>query len=213
MAPSLTDKFAAAHTTKQMRLVVLGIEVGGRFSTEAASFLRLLARHRAAGIAAPLRAGAEACVAGEAPELHEILADMRGSLSPDDQPAARSQMAIVSQALEYAAKHKHLCAYQELAVAGPAVQRLLCIVAAQRALDSSLLELPLVGPVIPCATRPKKLKPSQATASAPGQRHAARACDERAFEIFSCRRSFRTVRPCQQGAMSREVRLCVMWMD
>ena len=69
------------------------------------------------------------------------------------------------------------------------------------------------GPVIPCATRPKKLKPSQATASAPGQRHAARACDERAFEIFSCRRSFRTVRPCQQGAMSREVRLCVMWMD
>ncbi|OLP95996.1 hypothetical protein AK812_SmicGene21790 [Symbiodinium microadriaticum] len=168
MAPSLTDKFAAAHTTKQMRLVVLGIEVGGRFSTEAASFLRLLARHRAAGIAAPLRAGAEACVAGEAPELHEILADMRGSLSPDDQPAARSQMAIVSQALEYAAKHKHLCAYQELAVAGPAVQRLLCIVAAQRALDSSLLELPLVGPVIPCATRPKKLKPSQATASGSG---------------------------------------------
>ena len=32
------------------RLVVLGIEVGGCFSTETASFLLLLARHRAAGV-------------------------------------------------------------------------------------------------------------------------------------------------------------------
>ena len=72
MAPSLTDKFAAAHTTKQMRLVVLGIEVGGRFSTEAASFLRLLARHRAAGIAAPLRAGAEVVLPTRLPCLSSL---------------------------------------------------------------------------------------------------------------------------------------------
>ena len=98
---------------RRARLVVLGIEVGGRFSTEAASFLRLLAQHPAASVAAPLRAAAgagwvqrwsgmlavaamrayaasllelppagEACVASEAPELHEILADVRGSLPP-----------------------------------------------------------------------------------------------------------------------------------
>ena len=39
---------------------LIGIGVGGRFSTEAASFLRLLAQHRAAGVAAPLRAAARA---------------------------------------------------------------------------------------------------------------------------------------------------------
>ena len=111
---------------RRARLVVLGIEVGGRFSTEAASFLRLLAQHRAASVAAPLRAAAragwvqrwsgmlavaamrayaasllelppagEACVAGEAPELHEILADVRGSLPPTSSrlPAPTSHAA------------------------------------------------------------------------------------------------------------------------
>ena len=108
---------------RRARLVALGIEVGGRFSTEAASFLRLLARHRAASVAAPLWAAAragwvqrwsgmlgvaamrahaasllelppagEACVAGEAPELYEILADVRGRLPPDDQPLAGANL-------------------------------------------------------------------------------------------------------------------------
>ena len=41
---------------RRAELVVLGIEVGGRFSTEAASFLRLLEPHRAASVVASLRA-------------------------------------------------------------------------------------------------------------------------------------------------------------
>ena len=47
------------------RLVVVGVEVGGRFGAEAANWLRLLAKHRAADVS---------------PELHEVLADVRSQL-------------------------------------------------------------------------------------------------------------------------------------
>ena len=40
---------------RRCRLVVVGPEVGGRFGNEAATFLRLLARHRAAAMPAWLR--------------------------------------------------------------------------------------------------------------------------------------------------------------
>ena len=50
-------EFAAAH---RCRLVVLGLEVGGRWSAEAATFIRLLARARARGAAPSQRA---ACIA------------------------------------------------------------------------------------------------------------------------------------------------------
>jgi len=43
---------------RRCRLVVLGLETGGRFGTEAAQFLRLLARHRAAAVPQQLRAAA-----------------------------------------------------------------------------------------------------------------------------------------------------------
>ena len=44
--------------SSRARLVVIGVEVGGRFGSEAASFLRHLARHRAASLPPPLRAAA-----------------------------------------------------------------------------------------------------------------------------------------------------------
>ena len=44
-------------SARRARLVVIGVEAGGRFGAEAASFLRL-ARHRAAGLPPPLRAAA-----------------------------------------------------------------------------------------------------------------------------------------------------------
>ena len=44
---------------RRCRLVVVGPEVGGRFGTEAATFLRLLARHRAAAMPAWLRPAAQ----------------------------------------------------------------------------------------------------------------------------------------------------------
>ena len=92
-------------SARRARLVVIGVEVGGRFGAEAASFLRHLARHRAASLPPPLRAaacagwvqrwsgilavaamrafaasllelppGGDDCDAGEAPDLHEVLA-------------------------------------------------------------------------------------------------------------------------------------------
>ena len=45
---------------RRCRLVVIGLEVGGRFGVEAATFLRLLARHRAATVPAHLRPAARA---------------------------------------------------------------------------------------------------------------------------------------------------------
>ena len=42
-------------SARRARLVVIGVEVGGRFGAEAASFLRHLARHRAASLPPPLR--------------------------------------------------------------------------------------------------------------------------------------------------------------
>ncbi len=96
---------------RRCRLVVVGVEVGGRFSTEAATWLRLLARHRASAAPAAMQPAArsawvarwsgllavaaqsafaasllklppagECNVGGEAPELHEVLADVRWQL-------------------------------------------------------------------------------------------------------------------------------------
>ena len=92
---------------RRCRLVVVGTEVGGRFSTEVVQFLRLLARHRAAAVPRLLRPAAiTAWVArwsgllavaaqrafaasllelppaadlgdGPGPELHELLAEAR----------------------------------------------------------------------------------------------------------------------------------------
>ena len=93
------------------RLVVVGVEVEGRFGAEAANWLRLLAGQRASDVQAAMRAAARAAwvarwsgllavaaqravaasllelplagecnVAGEAPELHEVLADVRWQL-------------------------------------------------------------------------------------------------------------------------------------
>ena len=92
---------------RRCRLVVVGIEVGGRFGSEAVQLLRLLARHRAAAVPRLLRPSAiTAWVArwsgllavaaqralaasllelpptaelgeGPEPELHEVLADAR----------------------------------------------------------------------------------------------------------------------------------------
>ena len=45
---------------RRCRLVVIGIEVGGRLGDEAATFLRLLARQRAAAVPAHLRPAAQA---------------------------------------------------------------------------------------------------------------------------------------------------------
>ena len=96
---------------RRCRLVVAGVEVGGRFSTEAATWLRLLARHRAFAAPAAMQSAARSAwvarwsgllavaahsafaasllelplagqcnVGGEAPELHEVLADVRWQL-------------------------------------------------------------------------------------------------------------------------------------
>ena len=96
---------------RRCRLVVVGVEVGGRFGAEAATWLRLLAGHRALEVPLPLRAAARAAwvarcsgllalaaqraiaasllelplagecnLAGDAPELHEVLADVRWQL-------------------------------------------------------------------------------------------------------------------------------------
>ena len=100
-------------SARRARLVVVGVEVGGRFGAEAAAFLRHLARHRAASLPPPLRAAASAgwvqrwsgllavaamrayaasllelppggdiCDEGAAPDLYEILAEVRDSSSP-----------------------------------------------------------------------------------------------------------------------------------
>ena len=93
---------------RRCRLVVVGLEVGGRFGTEAVQLLRLLARHRASTVPAQLRPSAivawiarwsgllavasqrayaasllelpPAAELGEGPlpGLHEVLADSRG---------------------------------------------------------------------------------------------------------------------------------------
>ena len=47
-------------TARRCRLVVFGIEVGGRLAPQAASFVRLLARARAASVPAILRPAAQA---------------------------------------------------------------------------------------------------------------------------------------------------------
>ena len=96
---------------RRCRLVLVGVEVGGRFGAEAANWLRLLAGQRASDVQAAMRAAARAAwvarwsgllavaaqravaasllelplagecnVAGEAPELHEVLADVRWQL-------------------------------------------------------------------------------------------------------------------------------------
>ena len=96
---------------RRCRLVVVGVETGGRFSTEAATWLCLLARHRASAAPAAMQSAArsawvvrwsgllapaahsafaasllelplagECNVGGEAPELHEVLADVSWQL-------------------------------------------------------------------------------------------------------------------------------------
>ena len=89
------------------RLVVVGVEVGGRFGAEAATWLRMLTGQCASDVQAAMRAAARAAwvarwsgllavaaqravaasslagecnVAGEAPDLHEVLADVRWQL-------------------------------------------------------------------------------------------------------------------------------------
>ena len=88
---------------RRCRLVVIGLEVGGRFGVEAATFLRLLARHRAATVPAHLRpagraawisrwiallaVAAQRSFASSLPELHELLADGRW-----ERPVAASRL-------------------------------------------------------------------------------------------------------------------------
>ena len=75
---------------RRCRLVVVGVEVGGRFGAEATTWLRMLAGQRASDVQAAMRAAARAAwvalwsglgcecnVAGEAPDLHDVLADVR----------------------------------------------------------------------------------------------------------------------------------------
>ena len=54
------DTYPELTRARRCRLVVIGIEVGGRFGDEAAGFLRLLARQRAAAVPAHLRPAAQA---------------------------------------------------------------------------------------------------------------------------------------------------------
>ena len=102
-----TQTYPELDRARRCRLVVVGVEVGGRFGTEAVQFLRLLAGHRAASVPAHLRPAAVAswvarwsgllAVAaqrayaatllelppaaelgeGPMPTLHEVLADAR----------------------------------------------------------------------------------------------------------------------------------------
>ena len=102
-----TYTYPELDRARRCRLVVVGVEVGGRFGTEAVQFLRLLAGHRAASVPAHLRSAAVAswvarwsgllAVAaqrayaatllelppaaelgeGPMPTLHEVLADAR----------------------------------------------------------------------------------------------------------------------------------------
>ena len=95
------------ESARRCRLVVVGIQVGGRFGAEAVQFLRLLARHRAASVPAHMQpAAVSSWVArwsgmlavaaqrayaatllelppaaelgeGPMPDLHEVLADAR----------------------------------------------------------------------------------------------------------------------------------------
>ena len=96
---------------RRCRLVVVGVEVGGRFGAEAATWLRLLAGQRALEVPVPLRAAARSAwvarwsgllalaaqravaasllelplaggcnLARDAPELREVLADVRWQL-------------------------------------------------------------------------------------------------------------------------------------
>ena len=54
------DTYPELTRARRCRLVVIGIELGGRFGAEAATFLRLLARQRAAAVPAHLRPAAQA---------------------------------------------------------------------------------------------------------------------------------------------------------
>ena len=55
-----TYTYPELDRARRCRLVVVGVEVGGRFGTEAVQFLRLLAGHRAASVPAHLRSAAVA---------------------------------------------------------------------------------------------------------------------------------------------------------
>ena len=62
----------------RLRLVVVGIDVSGKFGTETVQFLRLLARHRAESVLgrrSPAHAGGLSD--GPVPDLHDVLADVR----------------------------------------------------------------------------------------------------------------------------------------
>ena len=54
------DTYPELTRARRCRLVVVGVEVGGRFGAEAATLLRLLARQRAAAVPAHLRPAAQA---------------------------------------------------------------------------------------------------------------------------------------------------------
>ena len=54
------DTYPELTRVRRCRLVVIGIEIGGRFGGEAATFLRVLARQRAAAVPAHLRPAAQA---------------------------------------------------------------------------------------------------------------------------------------------------------
>ena len=53
------EEYPELSRSRRCRLVVFGVEVGGRWATEAASFLRMLARVRAASAPPALRPAAQ----------------------------------------------------------------------------------------------------------------------------------------------------------
>ena len=83
--------------SRRCRLIVFGVEVGGRWAPEVAAFLRMLARARAASAPPALRPAAQRALASSLPELpseahdsaagtepalHELLADARWHEGP-----------------------------------------------------------------------------------------------------------------------------------
>ena len=76
---------------RRCRLVVIGLEMGGRFGTEAATFLRLLARHRVARWAALLAFAAQRTFASSLLEL-----TLAGESNGDDAVPARQPRAAAA---------------------------------------------------------------------------------------------------------------------
>ena len=83
-----TYTYPELDRARRCRLVVVGVEVGGRFGTEAVQFLRLLAGHRAASVPAHLRSAAVASWVARWSGLLAVAAQRAYAATPLELPPA-----------------------------------------------------------------------------------------------------------------------------